>query len=217
MFDYAVQPFSRVYRKGSVRRKAIRVGTWDWNDVENKVVPLDAAPPPAKMAAAIISDERFDEDWERKVFALTGLPQISLVEWHVCSEVESIFGILRDAGSQRGWVVESGGGHAAQEYAREIELSASRAEQIHRDLAMEFPMAFVDDQQLCVLVSLYSDYALICLHEDLFQKWLATNPVDLTLFAHEPYPVASDLKTAQTLARRRSTSWHAQVRETSSP
>jgi hypothetical protein len=193
------------------------MGTWDWNDVENKIVPLDAAPPAANLAAAIISDERFDEEWERNVFDLTGLPQLSLVEWHVCSEVESIFGILRDAGSQRGWVVELGEGHAAENYTREIALSASTAEQIHRDLAMEFPMAFVDDQRLCVLVSLFSDYALICLREDLFEKWLATNPVDLTLNAHEPYPVARDLKTAQTFAHRRSASWYAHLRETRAP
>lgn len=166
------------------------------------------------MAAAIISDERFDDEWERKVFELTGLPQISLVEWHLCSEIESIFGILRDAGSQRGWVVERGEGYVAEDYSREIALCASTAEQIHRDSAMEFPMAFVDEQQLCVLVSLFSDYALIGLREDLFENWLASNPVNLTLFAHEAYPVANDLKTAQALALRRSASWYAHLRET---
>ncbi|MDP5102385.1 MAG: hypothetical protein NWP98_00490 [Erythrobacter sp.] len=190
------------------------MGTWTWEGVENKVVPLNLAPACASLAAAIISNDMADEEWEREVFERSGLPQLSLIEWHVCDEIESIFELLRAEGSEAGYVVENDG-HVAKDYARQISLSATTAEQIHRDLAMEFPMAFIDVQQLCVLVSYFSDYALICLREDLFEKWLAKNPINLTLFAQEePYPIASDLKTAQVLALRRSASWYAHVRET---
>ena len=190
------------------------MGTWDWEGVENEIVPLNLAPECAKLAAAIISKDWAYEDWEREVFERSGLPQLSLIEWRVCHEIESIFELLRAEGSKAGYVVENDG-PVAKDYARQISLSATTAEQIHRDLAMEFPMAFIDDQQLCVLVSYFSDYALICLREDLFEKWLAKNPMDLTLFGNEePYPIASDLKNAQALALRRSASWYAHVRET---
>ncbi|MEE4289792.1 MAG: hypothetical protein V2J14_10515 [Erythrobacter sp.] len=192
------------------------MGTWDWEGVENDIVALNRAPACAQLAAAIISQDMSSEEWARRVLEQSGLPQVGLVEWHLCDEVESIFELLRAEGSQIGYVVEQEAGRAAKEYARRISLSAATAEQIYRDLAMEFPMAFVDDQQLCLLASCFSDYALICLREDLFEKWLATRKLDLTLFAdEEPYPVACDLKTAQALALRRSSSWRAHVRNTS--
>jgi hypothetical protein len=193
------------------------VGTWDWENVEHEIVPLDQAPECAMLAAAIVSSDMADEELEKKVFERSGLPQLSLIEWHVCDEIESIFELLRAEGSEAGYVVENDG-PVAKDFARRISLSAATAEQIHRDLAMEFPMAFVDDQQLCVLVSYFSDYALICMREDLFEKWLANRGLDLTIFAwEEPYPIACDLKTAQALAQRRSASWYAHVRETSAP
>lgn len=193
------------------------MGYWDWEDVQNEVVPINLAPECARLAASIISNEIASEEWERKVFELTGLPQISLIEWHVCDEVEGIFKLLRAEGSKTGYVVENDG-PVAKDYTRQISLSATTAEQIYRDSAMEFPMTFVDEQQLCVLVSYFSDYALICLREDLFEKWLTKRSLDLTIFAwEEPYPIAHDLKSAQELARRRSASWYAHVRETSSP
>jgi hypothetical protein len=193
------------------------MGYWDWEDVQNEVVPINLAPECAKLAASIISNEMVSEDWEREVFARFGLPQISLIEWHICDEVQGIFELLRAEGSEIGYVVESDG-PVAKDYIRQISLSATTAEQINRDSAMELPMAFVDEQQLCVLVSYFSDYALICMRENLFEKWLANRNLDLTIFAwEEPYPIAGDLKTAQALAQRRSASWYAHVRETRAP
>lgn len=190
------------------------MGTWDWDDVENKVVDLGSAPAAAKLAAEIISSAEIDAAWEATVSERTKLPQLSLIEWSISDEVASIFDVLRSAGSQHGFVVEQGEAFRAKHYARGISLSALTAEQIQRDLAMDFPMAFVDEQQVCVLVSYFSDYALIGLREDLFKSWLETRTLDLTIWADaEPYPAANDLKTARELALRRAADWHAHWKE----
>ena len=195
-------------------RERPSLGIWDWDDVENKVVELDSAPAAAKLAAEIISSEKIDAAWEATVLKRTRLPQLSLIEWSISDEVASIFEVLRNAGSQHGFVVEQGEAFRAKNYTREIVLSAETAEQIERDLAMDFPMAFVDEQRFCFLVSYFSDYALISLREDLFRTWLEARSLDLTMWADaEPYPVANDLKTARELALRRSADWDAHWKE----
>lgn len=208
MFAYAVQPFARVYRKGSARRKAIRVGTWDWKAVRHELVPPDQVPEAARLVAESITGPVYDEDFERGVLEQTGLAQLSLIEWSVSSEVESIFKTLRQHGSEWGYVVEQGAPALTESPPRKIALTAATAKKISDDLAMDFPMVFIDDQQTCMLVSYFSDYALICLREDLFETWLADNPIDLTLFYDEPpFPAADNLKAAREFADLRDVAW----------
>jgi hypothetical protein len=205
---YAVQPVGKLYKMGPARRKAVCMGTWDWNDVRHELVPLVQAPEAVRLAAAIASEPAYDKDWERRVFEKTGLAQLSLVEWSICSEVDTIFATLRDNGSQWGYVVEEGATSVAEATARKIALTPATARKISDDLAMDFPMVFIDDQQLCILVSYFSDYALICMREDLFEIWLANNPIDLSLRENElPVPAADNLKAAREFADRRRVAW----------
>ncbi len=184
------------------------MGTWDWKAVRHEIIPLDQVPEAARLAAAIITEPLFDRDFEKRVFEQTGLAQLCLIEWSISSVVESIFATLRNRGSVWGYVVEQGATPVTEGPSRKIALTAATARKISDDLAMDFPMAFVDDQQLCVLVSYFSDYALICMREDLFETWLADNPIDLTPFLDEPpFPLADNLKAALEFADRRRIAW----------
>ena len=184
------------------------MGTWDWNDVRHELVALVEAPEAVRLAAALASEPVFDQDWERRVFEKTGLAQLSLVEWSICSEIDTIFATLRDHGSQWGYVVEEGAATVVEGRARKIALNPSTARKISDDSAMDFPMVFIDEQQLCMLASYFSDYALICMREDLFEKWLANNPIDLSSREDEPpFPTADNLKAAREFADRRRVAW----------
>ena len=184
------------------------MGTWDWKAVGHELVPLDQVPEIARLAASIIAEPVFDEDFEKRVFDETGLAQLSLIEWSISSEVESIFATLRDNGSEWGYVVEQIDPTLAESPPRKIALTAATARKISDDLAMDFPMVFVDDQQTCMLVSYFSDYALICMREDLFEGWLANNPIDLSLrYDEPPSPSADNLTAAREFADRRRIEW----------
>lgn len=184
------------------------MGTWDWKVVRHELVPLDQVPEMARLAAAIIAEPVFDKDFEKRVLDETGLAQLSLIEWSISSEVESIFATLRDNGSEWGYVVEQGAQALTESPPRKIALTAATAKKISDNLAMDFPMVFIDDQQLCVLVSYFSDYALICLREDLFGRWLADNPIDLSLrYDESPFPAADNLESAREFADRRRIEW----------
>jgi hypothetical protein len=194
------------------------MGTWDWDEVSHELVLLGEAPAAALQAAAIISAPVFDDDWEKGVLDQTGLAQLSLAEWSISSEIETIFAVLRDSGSKFGYVMEPGAASKAEGTARKLALTPATAKTIADDLAMDFPMAFIDEQQLCLLVSYFSDYSLICQREDLFETWLANNPIDLALHENEPpFPAADNLKAAREFAARRRIAWDEFMRKMRSP
>jgi hypothetical protein len=191
------------------------VGYYDWESVPSQVLALSHAPVQAQLAASItIPDLPFGAAYETSVETKTGLPQLSIVEWSVCWEVASLFALLRAAGSRFGFVAGQGDEHQARTEVRRIELSEAIAQAIEADAVLELPMAFVDDQSLCSLVSFFSDYALIGLSPDLFAVWLKNRPIDLTMWGgEEPWPAANNLADAQRLARRRRAAWDDYIRE----
>jgi len=194
------------------------MGTWDWKAVRHEIIPLDQVPEAARLVAASITGPPDAKDLDRRVFEHTGLAPLSLIEWCVSSEVESIFKTLRDHGSEWGFVVEQGAPDLTESPPRKIALTAATAKKISDDSAMYLPMVFIDDQQTCMLVSYFSDYALICLREDLFETWLADNPIDLTLFYDAPpFPAADNLKAAREFADLRLVAWVDYIRRTRSP
>lgn len=185
---------------------------FDWDEINHSIVKHDEAPAAARLAFCVVPDEQLSIEWQERVRSATKLPQLSLVEWSVCDEVVCIFELLRDAGSSKGFVVQQGEGFAAEDTARMINLDDATARQLERDRSIELPMAFVDDQAICILASYFSDFSLIGLREDLFNKWLEKADLDLTLWADEPrYPRPQSITEAQSQAARRQASWREYI------
>lgn len=179
------------------------MGTWNWDDVPSRIVSLNVSPKAACLAAQIASFSIHDNNWKLNVLDKTGLPYLGIVEWNVSAEVISIFKVLWDFGSRKAYVAELSEGTVAPN-VREIGLDQETARQIALDDATHLPMALVDEHCLCALVSYPYDDALICLRDDLFTRWLAEEPLDLTLQPFgDPYPIPRSLSEARELARRR--------------
>lgn len=194
------------------------MGTWDWDDVPNKTLALEGAPKAAQLAASIVPDETLSDDWHKSVQDQTGLPQLGLIEWSVSDEVQSIFPILRMMGSKVGYVVEQGAELKPVDYFREISLDDQTASQISAYYALDMPMAFVDEQQICALMSYHSDYALIALRADVFQEWIDKGALDLTMWGdQESYPPPQNLEEAKKLALRRQADWDARWKKSNKP
>ena len=189
------------------------MGTWDWDNIPHETIDAAGSPEAARLAATIVPDERLSDNWLQRVKDLTGLPQLSLVEWSISDEVEGIFGLLRDAGSSKGYVVEQ---HAV-DTVRVIDLTDKVAERIAIDVSMDLPMAFVDDQAICALASFFSDYALISMRPDLLERWINREDLDLTLWGDEErYPRPTTIAVAKALAALREAAWDSHVEQSRS-
>ncbi len=178
------------------------MATWDWEDVDHRIVsPADL--PTAGALAAKLANYTIVEDLERTVPNDTGLPGFPLWEGSIGHDTPILFKLLRDAGSHTGYVVKQG---TSQVLA--FELSEQVARQISNDLCFEPPMAFVDDQCLCALVSYWSDFVQFCMREDLLLSFVSSSNFDFTLWSDsEPFPKAHSLADIQKLAQRRKREW----------
>lgn len=186
---------------------------WSWDEITNQQIELISAPRPAQLAASIVPDQNLDEAYQEMVSQRTGLPHLGLIEWSISQDVVALFRLLHGAGSRTGYVVELGRDFDPLSYCRKIALDDSTAEQIAKDETLDLPMAFVDEQAICAATSWHSDYALICMREDLFETWIARPDFDLTVWENEdPYPRPDNLQAAQALAKRRLESWNAVMR-----
>ncbi|MEP0189626.1 MAG: hypothetical protein ABJE00_04365 [Erythrobacter sp.] len=184
------------------------MGTWNWDDVPHQKHPMSEATEPVQLAAKLACLEIGSQNFEAEAAALIDLPFLGLIEWGAEDYLPETFAILKEAGSIRGFVVDEGEKGKPADFFRSLDLTDQIARAIQTDDAMNFPMVFVDDQQLCVMASFYSDYALIAMRSDLLDQLVTLEEFDLTMWASEPtYPAPRDHKHAQELAQRRLKSW----------
>ncbi|MGE3689959.1 MAG: hypothetical protein AB7F98_01115 [Novosphingobium sp.] len=189
------------------------LGMWDWDRLDHRLGLVANGPPAAKLAAAIVPGERIDRAYEQGVFQRTNLPGFSMVEASIGYFAREIFKILRDAGSKEGFVVEQVADNKPSEHFRRFFLTDEIADQIKQDCTFEPTMAFIDDKQQCAIATCYSDYSLLCMSQHLFDEFLSSNPLDLTLWRDEPrYPLAETFLQAVALAERRAKSWDERMK-----
>lgn len=185
------------------------MATWDWNDVPHEEHPLVGGPLLAQRAACLVPGmPQSGMEYDALLEKVSGLPALSLVEWSVSALVPEIFRLLRETGSQYGFVVEQGDNWAPAANYRKIYMGEATAAQIARDSAMDPTMAFVDDTNRCVLSSWWSDHTWMCLTPELFTRWIAEQKPDLTLWADDPVRlIPADFEDACVMARKRNQLW----------
>ena len=185
------------------------MGIWDWVDVPHQKHPMSEAIAPVQLATKLVAADVSGQHFETEAEALLEIPFLSLIEWAPEDHLPETFAILRETGSERGFIVEVGKDAKPVDFFRSFELTDQVARAIQNDDAMNFAMVFVDDQQLCVMASYYTDYALIAMRADLLDQLVTLEDFDLTTWATEPeFPAARDHKHAQELAKRRLRSWN---------
>lgn len=152
---------------------------WDWGDVDCELLSLTNPPPPVQLAIAILPEIPIPGTWEAPAVERTGLPCIPLEEYDIHEDVIDIFAFLRRSGSTHGYVASVYNSEDEGETYRRFRLTERVANQIKRDRAMDFAMAFVDDRMSCIIVTWWSDYALLGMREELFATYLQEHPLDM--------------------------------------
>lgn len=185
------------------------MGTWDWDAIKKRqIVDVNTAPEAVRLVRQIHPDDDLDQAFEDHVEKVTGLPQLSLLEWPISDNAPEIFGLLREAGSSKGYVSLPYGDASQNKGCFEISLSDDNAIRVCNDGALDWVSAFVDEQMICSIVSYHSDYALVGMRADLLDHWVTMEHFDLTLWADEaPFPKPKNYKEAQAIAARRLVSW----------
>ena len=179
---------------------------WDWNEVDCEVLRSPTPPAPVQLGLDILPKIPIPGTWEAPAIKRIGLPCVPLEEYDIHEDIVGIFAFLRSSGSTHGYVASEYNSEGNQTYRR-FELTEQVAKQIKRDRAIDFAMAFVDDTMHCVIVTWWSDYALLGMRADLFEEYLRLHPLDLGRDLRddlaEQLPTVDNLAEAQRWALKR--------------
>lgn len=191
---------------------------YDWDDISHEIGALAGSPKPAILAAQIAPSLPLDEEFERRVFQVTGLPGIPLEEISIQDLLPDLLPFLKSVGSHTIYVAGRGDEDPEVGNFQSFDLSEHVCAQVMRDSVLELPCGIVDDQRVCAIVTWFSDYTLLCMREDLADQYLARHPLDLTLYEDGPrYPLARSLAEAQRLANRRIAEYFAELERRGRP
>lgn len=152
---------------------------WEWDDVDCELVSAAERPPPVQLALSILPEIPIPGTWEKPAIQRTGMPCIPLEEYDIHQDISDIFAFLSGSGSAYGYVASVYRSEGEAETYRRFELTERVAKQIRQDRAMDSAMAFVDDRMSCVIVTWWSDYALLGMREELFEAYLNAHPLDM--------------------------------------